>query len=162
MRWSVLCESVTGTLAGTAQGGANVTTIRHNQVMTEKARIDIPEHILNAASMAAFPGLPAGMTLAEANRRVEAALQAAWPLIEASAGPHTVWQLDHDGRGTTLHASAEHAKAQAESNEPDGDTYWRYDDGRYWLKRHGETIATIQPEQVLGAGEAPEETDEDG
>lgn len=68
---------------------------------------------------------------------------------EALGDPHAVWQLDHDGYGTSLHASAYHAKAHAESREASG-TYWRWDDGRYWLKRHGETIATIQPVQVLG------------
>lgn len=129
--------------------------------MSEMAPTSIPEHILNAASMAAFPGLPAAMTLAEANRRVEAALRAAWPLIEAEVAPRTVWQLDHDGRGTTIHATAEHAKTYAESNEPDGKTYWRWDDGRYWLKRHGETIATIQPVRVLGAGEALKGNDDE-
>ncbi|ACU71846.1 hypothetical protein Caci_2937 [Catenulispora acidiphila DSM 44928] len=42
----------------------------------------IPGDILNAASMAAFPGLPDGMSLDEANRRVAAALETTWPLIE--------------------------------------------------------------------------------
>lgn len=42
----------------------------------------LPAHIFNAALMAAFPGLPATMTLDQAGRRVAAALNAAWPLIE--------------------------------------------------------------------------------
>jgi hypothetical protein len=62
-----------------------------------------------------------------------------------------VWQLEHDGYGTTLHATSEHAKAWAERHEPGGNTYWRWDDGVSWLKRHGETIATIRPVEVLGA-----------
>ena len=69
---------------------------------------------------------------------------------EAVGDPHAVWQLDHDGYGRTLHATAGHAKAEAERREPDGDTYWRWDDGKYWFKRHGETIATIERAPVLG------------
>lgn len=42
----------------------------------------LPAHIFNAALNAAFPGLPATMTLDQAGRRVAAALNAAWPLIE--------------------------------------------------------------------------------
>lgn len=42
----------------------------------------LPAHIFDAALMAAFPGLPATMTLDQAGRRVAAALNAAWPLIE--------------------------------------------------------------------------------
>lgn len=74
---------------------------------------------------------------------------------EPEAVSHTVWQLDHDGRGTTLHASAEHARAWAERHEPGGGTYWRWDDGNYWFKRSGETIATIRPVEVLGSAETP-------
>lgn len=42
----------------------------------------LPPHIFAAALNAAFPGLPATMTLDQAGRRVAAALNAAWPLIE--------------------------------------------------------------------------------
>lgn len=44
--------------------------------------LPIPDAIVRAASIAAFPGLPEGMSLEEADRRVAAALRAAWPLIE--------------------------------------------------------------------------------
>ena len=42
----------------------------------------IPARIFEAASMAAFGGLPAGIPLDQAERRVAAALNTAWPLIE--------------------------------------------------------------------------------
>jgi hypothetical protein len=42
----------------------------------------LPAHIFNAAFIAAFPGLPETMTMDQAARRVAAALNAAWPLIE--------------------------------------------------------------------------------
>ncbi len=42
----------------------------------------LPDHIFDAAFMAAFPGLPETMTMDQAARRVAAALNAAWPLIE--------------------------------------------------------------------------------
>ena len=72
----------------------------------------------------------------------------------AHEGPHVVWQLEHEGYGTSLHATDDHAKVWAERREPDGDTYWRFDDGDYRFKRHGETIATIRRVQVLGAAPA--------
>ena len=70
--------------------------------------------------------------------------------VAADGETGVVWQLDHDGRGRTFHATDEHAKAWAEEHEPDGDTYWRWDDGTHWLKRHGETIATIRRVELLG------------
>lgn len=72
----------------------------------------------------------------------------------AHEGPHTVWQLEHEGYGVSLHAMDAHAKATAERREPAGETYWRWDDGDYWLKRHGETVATIRRVQVLGPAPA--------
>lgn len=42
----------------------------------------LPAHIFDSAFMAAFPGLPETMTMDQAARRVAAALNAAWPLIE--------------------------------------------------------------------------------
>lgn len=69
---------------------------------------------------------------------------------EADVGPLTVWQLDHDGFGRSLHATAEHAKAEAERRETVGGSYWRYDEN-YWFKRDGETIATLERVPVLGA-----------
>lgn len=42
----------------------------------------LPDHIFDAAFMAAFPGLPETVTMDQAARRVAAALNAAWPLIE--------------------------------------------------------------------------------
>lgn len=76
-------------------------------------------------------------------------------LAEAStaATSRVVWQLDHEGRGGSIHATANHAKASAMQAEAEfgADTYWRYDDGNYWLKRDGETIATIRAVQVLGS-----------
>jgi hypothetical protein len=71
----------------------------------------------------------------------------------ADAGSYVVWQLDHEGYGSSLHATADHAKAQAERREASGSTYWRWDES-YRLKRDGETIATIQRVQVLGADPA--------
>lgn len=68
-----------------------------------------------------------------------------------TTAPHVVWRLEHESRGTTFHATAEHAKAWAERLEPDGDTYWRWDDGDYRLKRHGETVAMIRSVEVLGS-----------
>lgn len=81
-------------------------------------------------------------------------------VVHAEQGADFVWQLEHDGYGTTIHASSYHAQDWAENREPGGDTYWRYDDGTHWLKRHGETIATIRPVEVLGAGTAKEESDD--
>lgn len=42
----------------------------------------IPADVFDAAMMAAFPGLPHGMSLDEAGRRIAAALNTVWPLIE--------------------------------------------------------------------------------
>ena len=42
----------------------------------------LPAHVFDAALAAAFPGLPVTMTLDQAARRIAAALNAAWPLIE--------------------------------------------------------------------------------
>lgn len=70
---------------------------------------------------------------------------------EETGGRDTVWQLDHELYGTTLHATDKHAKAWAERRELENDTYWRWDDGNYRFKRRGETIATIRQVKVLGA-----------
>lgn len=69
-------------------------------------------------------------------------------------GSNTVWQLEHEGYGTTLHATDEHAKAWAEGRELENDTYWRWDDHNYRFKRRGETIATIRRVPVLGPAPA--------
>lgn len=45
----------------------------------------IPADVFNTAMMAAFPGLPDGMSLDEAGRRIAAALNAVTPLIEQRA-----------------------------------------------------------------------------
>lgn len=42
----------------------------------------IPADVFNTAMMAAFPGLPDGMSLDQAGRRIAAALNAVTPLIE--------------------------------------------------------------------------------
>lgn len=60
----------------------------------------LPAHIFDAAFMAAFPGLPETVTMDQAARRVAAALNAAWPLIERDVRA----QIAHETAGDALSA----------------------------------------------------------
>jgi hypothetical protein len=56
----------------------------------------LPDHIFDAAFMAAFPGLPETMTMDQAARRVAAALNAAWPLIERDVRAQIAHEITGD------------------------------------------------------------------